>query len=269
MLEWIKIVILGIIEGLTEFLPVSSTGHLLLAARLLNFQQDVQGTFEIFIQFGAVVAVIGYFFRDLLAKLQAAKDDAASRRFLMNVALAFVPAAAIGFLLSDWIKSVLFASPRVIAGSLIIGGVIMILVERLLPSPNTLLGLLNVSWRQALGTGLLQILALVPGVSRSASTIIGGMLTGMDRATATQFSFYLAIPTLGIATLYDLYKSIDQISMHDLSELLVGAVVAGIVAWLSIRWLLNYVARNTFIAFGIYRVAIGFVILALLAAGLL
>jgi undecaprenyl-diphosphatase len=266
--EW-KVVVLGIVEGVTEFLPISSTGHLLLASELLAFEHSLGGTFEIFIQLGAVLAVVGYYARDLLTQARMLPSSAATRRFWLAILVAFLPAAIVGLLVHDWIKQVLFESPAIIATSLIAGGIVFLLVDRRETLPAAVHDVESIGPRQALGIGVAQVLALVPGVSRSGASIIGGMLAGLDRRAATAFSFYLAIPTLGAATIVDLLGSLDQLAPGDLGRLLLGALVAMIVAWLSIGWLLRYVAHHSFRVFGIYRIAAGLIILALVAAGLL
>lgn len=264
LLEWWKIIILGAVEGFTEFLPISSTGHLLIVAKWLHFQQDAGGTFEIFIQLGAMLAVIGYYARDLITQARAVTHDVGIRRFWLNIVLAFLPAAILGLLLHSWIKRVLFASPTVIAWAFIIGGLVLLAVEWLPKRLVTTKDTLQITQRQAIFTGLAQVLALVPGVSRSGATIVGGMLSGVDRAAATRFSFYLAIPTLLAATGYDLLKSLDQLTSNDIGGLALGMIVAMITAWISIGWLLRYVANHTFIPFGIYRIIAGVLILLLL-----
>lgn len=261
--EWWKVVVLGIVEGVTEFLPISSTGHLLVAAQALHFKHNVGGTFEIFIQLGAVVAVVGYYFRDLLTQVRAVPRSRTTQRFWLAILIAFIPAAAIGLVLHKAIKEYLFR-PEVIAGTLILGGVIFIVVE-LLPRRETTRQMERTSWKQALGIGVAQTLALVPGVSRSGAAILGGMFGGLDRRTATAFSFYLAIPTLGAATIVDLLTSLSDVSAGDLGRLFLGAVVSMIVAWLSIGWLLRYVAHHSFIAFGVYRILAGLAIFGLIA----
>jgi undecaprenyl-diphosphatase len=272
----LKAIVLGVVEGVTEFLPISSTGHLLVAARLLNFTRDANGTFEIFIQFGAVVALFAYYLRDLLEQAQDVLSGKGNgRRFWLCILLAFIPAAVIGLLLRNWIKTVLFASPGLIAASFIVGGVIFILVERLFAArPVVALSkeedvALQVTIPRAFAIGCAQVLALVPGVSRSGASIVGGMLAGLDRATATRFSFYLAIPTLGSATLFELATSLRHISSGDVSLLAIGTVVAGIVAFVSIGWLLRYVQHHSFVAFGFYRIAAGLLVLLLLQLGML
>jgi undecaprenyl-diphosphatase len=264
--DWWKAVVLGVVEGLTEFLPISSTGHLLIASNLLDFEGSLGGTFEIFIQLGAVIAVVGYYAADLLHQARQAPRDPQTRRFWIAIGIAFLPAAIIGLALHGWIKAVLF-SPTVIGTALIVGGIVLIIVERLPRRTATVHDATRLSLRQALGIGIAQVLALTPGVSRSAASIIGGMLVGLDRRAATTFSFYLAIPTLGAATVVDLLTSLDQVAPGDTGRLLLGLVVSLIVAWLSIGWLLRYVANHSFVAFGVYRIIAGSIVLALVAAG--
>ena len=265
--SWGIVVVLGIVEGLTEFLPISSTAHLLIVADLLGFQGSIGGTFEIFIQLGAILAVVAYYASDLLAQARSLSASATTRRFWIAIVLAFLPAAVVGIALRSWIKQVLFASPSVIAWALIFGGIALIAIERLPKRAITAQDVEHVSFGQALGIGVAQVLALVPGVSRSGASMIGGMLGGLDRRTATAFSFYLAIPTLGAATVVDLLGSLGQISGSDVGRLLLGTAVAGVVAWMSIGWLLRYVAGHSFVAFGIYRIIVGALVLALVAAG--
>jgi undecaprenyl-diphosphatase len=268
---WVQVVILGVVEGLTEFLPISSTAHLLIVADLLRLEEnaDMGGTFEIVIQLGAVLAVVGYYARALLQQAQSITSSAATRRFWLGIVIAFLPAAVVGLTLRDWIKAVLFESPVVIAASLIIGGIIFIVVEKLPARTATVSDETATSPTQAFLIGCAQVTALIPGVSRSGASIVGGMFTGLDRRTATAFSFYLAIPTLGGATVVDLLTNLDQLSSDDLGLLLVGTVISGVVAWLSIGWLLRYVANHSFIPFGIYRIVVGCLILLLVAVGIL
>ncbi len=267
--EWLKVVLLGALEGSTEYLPVSSTAHLLIAADLFRFRDSIGGTFEIVIQLGAILAVLAFNADDLLTQLRTFPRDAATRRFWTGLALAFLPAAALGFLLRPWIKRVLFASPTVIAWALIAGGIALIAVELVPRRPAATRDLLHVTTRQALLIGVAQATALVPGVSRSGASIVGGLLAGLDRKTATAFSFYLAIPTLGVATIFDLLAALDQLTAARLGQLALGTLVALIVAWLSIGWLLRYVAEHSFIAFGIYRIVAGILVLVLLRAAVL
>lgn len=267
LLDLLKVVVLGIVEGITEFLPISSTGHLIVATAILqpNFSPALTNTFEIFIQLGAVIAVVLYYWRDLWSRLIRARTEPDARRFWIGLMIAVIPAGIVGFLLRDFIKAVLF-TPVVVAVALIAGGVILILIERRFaeqPRSPTDENYTVLTYRQAALIGAAQVAALIPGVSRSAASIIGGMLVGLPREEATRFSFYLAIPTLGGATILDLLLSLDEIQPNDLLYLVVGTITAGIVAWLAIGWLLRYVARSTFTAFGYYRIAVGLVILAL------
>lgn len=264
---WLQIVMLGIVEGLTEFLPISSTAHLLITADLIGFQHSIDGTFEIFIQLGAVLAVLGFYARELVDQARALPTSSQIRSFWLGIFVAFLPAAIVGLTLRDWIKEVVFESPVVIAGSLIIGGLIFIVVERLPSHSNPLGDVTQTSLGQALATGIAQVFALIPGTSRSGACIVGSMLAGLDRRAATAFSFYLALPTLGAATVLELLLSLDQITPDDIVRLLLGMFVSGIVAWLSIAWLLRYVANNSFVPFGIYRIVAGAVILLLVALG--
>lgn len=254
-----KAAVMGLVEGVTEFLPISSTGHLILAGDLLQFGGAMAATFEIFIQLGAVLAVVWFYREDLRAQLRTWPSDAGVQRLWFNVAVAFVPAAAVGVLLHRWIKAVLF-SPAVVATSLAVGGVVLLAVERRRHAERVH-GLKGVTTRQALAIGLVQTLSLIPGVSRSAASIVGGLLTGLDRTTATAFSFYLAIPTLGLATLFELATSLTGLSGEDWALLGVGLVVSFASAFVAVGWLLRYVASHDLRPFGWYRIAIGVFVL--------
>jgi len=272
--ELIKVIILGIVEGITEFLPISSTGHLLVVSAFLNSEiaDRLGGTFEIFIQLGAVIAVVGYYRRDLIRQVRTVHRDTQVQHLWLAVIVASIPAAILGFLLRDFIKDTLFpqeTAPYVVATTLILGGIVFLLVER---RPNAeeanTLELEAISFRQALLIGLAQALALVPGVSRSGAAIVGAMLIGVSRPIATAFSFYLAIPVLGGATVLDLILSLDEIQSGDLIYLFIGTVVSGVVAWFAIDWLLKYVSNNNFIRFGQYRIIVGVLIFVLLLTGI-
>jgi len=264
----LKVLLLSLIEGLTEFLPVSSTGHLVLGKALLDYR-NMDGLFEISIQFGAVLAILVYYRRTLRQHLRQLQSSAAIRRFWLLVAISSLPTAAIGFVYGEAIARVLF-QPAVVALSLITGGLIFLLVERqfargtLAPEPRQVT---EISLWQACVIGLLQVFALVPGASRSGSSIIAGMLAGLPRAVATEFSFFLAIPLLGGATLFRLFTSLDSIDGADLAMLALGMLLSGIFAWLTIGWLLRYISRHSFVAFGIYRIIAGVVVLLAIAAG--
>jgi undecaprenyl-diphosphatase len=271
--EWLQVIVLGVVEGLTEFLPVSSTGHLIVAADAMRFQGSIGGTFEIFIQLGAILAVFAFYFRDLWAQAAAVlgrggerADTPGARRFWLDVLIAFLPAAAVGLALHSFIKAVLFR-PSVIGATLILGGIAFLVVERLHRRAPTTASVLAIQPRQAILVGLAQMLALIPGVSRSGASIVGGMLCGLDRPTATAFSFYLSIPTLGGATVVDLLKNLSALRPDDVGRLALGTAVSGIVAWVSIGWLLRFVSKRSFVPFGIYRLLAGAAILALVFAG--
>lgn len=250
--------ILGVVEGVTEFLPISSTGHLIVASELLDFQ-DTIGTFEIVIQLGAVLAVLWFYRKDLFKQARAFPSDAATRRLWLGTGLAFVPAGLMGFFFSDYITRHLF-SPQVVAASLIAGGVALWIIESVPRRPHAS-ELSDITLWQALLIGLAQVAALVPGVSRSASTIVGGLLVGLKRPVATAFSFYLAIPTLGIATVYELLKGLDSLDNSALVDVAIGMVVSFVTAFLAISWLLRYIARNDFKLFAAYRIVAGIAIL--------
>lgn len=270
MPEIIKVVLLALVEGITEFLPISSTGHLLVVSAILQFQSaGNEGTFEIFIQIGAVVAVLLYYRATFLTHARQIVSNREIQNFWLYVFIAFLPAAVLGFLFHDKIKEILF-SPLVVAISLIVGGIAFILVERLpqfkASNEDKEVPVTSITLRQAMIVGLVQVLALVPGVSRSGASILGGMFSGLNRRTATEFSFFLAVPTLGIATLYELVQSLNTLQGNDIINLIIGAVLSGIFAWLAIDWLLSYISHNNFVAFGYYRIFAGLLVLALIAA---
>lgn len=273
--EWWKVIILGVVQGVTEWLPISSTGHLLIVSDLLRYTGSIGGTFEIFIQLGTVFSVIAFYFRDLLAQARALlgrgdrEQVASARRLWLAVLIGALPAGLIALVFRDFIKQVLYDTPAVIAGALIVGGIVFLAIERLPRRPRPTAELGRITPLQALAVGVAQIFALIPGVSRSGSSIVGGLLAGLDRPTATAFSFYLSIPLLGAATVVDLLGSLDQIQPADWGRLLLGAVVAMIVGYLTIGWLLRYIATNSFVPFGLYRIAAGLLILALAAMGAL
>ena len=258
----LEALIMGVVEGLTEFLPISSTGHLIVAGRLLRFPEEIAATFEIFIQLGAILAVVVYFARDLLREVRAAP---AARGLLLNLAVAFLPAALVGVALGDLIKAYLF-NPVTVAFALIGGGVIMLIIEQR-PRRPAVREVLAARWPHALVVGLAQIASLWPGFSRSASTIIGGMLAGMDRPTALRFSFYLSIPTMVAATVFDFLRSLDEIHTEALPAFFIGTACAFLVALAVIKFLLGYVARHDFKPFGWYRIAAGLALLGLAAIG--
>ncbi len=266
MSDLIIVIILGIIEGITEFLPVSSTGHLIVATAILNpsFNEVTRASLEIFIQFGAILAVVVFYRAELATQVRTITHDRGVQRLWLAIAIAFIPAAVIGVLARSFIKESLF-NPTFVALMLFVGGVLLIVVERVpaLRRRERTNSIESISPSQALAIGAAQAFALLPGMSRSAMSIVGGMMAGLDRQTATKFSFYLAIPTLGLATLADFALSLGDISPGDLPYFLIGAVVAFFAALLSIRWLLRYVAGHTYVPFGIYRIAVGILVLVL------
>jgi undecaprenyl-diphosphatase len=271
VLDLIKVIVLGIVEGVTEFLPVSSTGHLIVALALLrpNFSEAFSNIFEIFIQLGAVVAVVAFYRADLWQQVKSIPTDRRVQHFWLALLVAFIPAALAGLALRSTIKAYLF-SPVTVAIMLIVGGIAFILLERRLQTETQATAeLMTVSFRQALVIGIIQTLSLIPGASRSAASIFGGLLAGLNRETATRFSFYLMIPTLGLATVVDLLLSLEDLQSGDLIFLLVGTVVSALVAWLAVGWLLRYIARHTFVPFGYYRIVAGVAILILAALAVL
>lgn len=266
----IKVIILALVEGVTEFLPISSTGHLIVGKSLLGLN-GMGAVFEIFIQFGAVLAVVMYYRTSLYGQPAQLVSSPEVRRFWSLVALSCLPAAVLGFLAGGRIGQLLF-SPQVVAISLIAGGVVFLVVERLpifQPHESNNGSLTQITMKQALTIGLVQVLALIPGVSRSGSSIVGGILSGLDRRQATEFSFFLAIPLLGGATLFRLATVVHLLGSGELFLLLLGAALSAVFAWLSIEWLLRFVSNNSFVVFGYYRIFAGLLILAAVSSGLI
>ena len=250
--------LLGLVEGITEFLPISSTGHLILVGRWCGLTGDRAEVFEIFIQIGAVLAVVTEYRTKLLEVARGAVTRSPERSLGLCIVLAFLPAAGTGLLLHDWISATLFG-PRTVAAALIAGGVAILAVERWKPAPS-IDRVDRVGPGRALLIGLAQCVALWPGFSRSAATILGGLLCGLDRKAATEFSFFLAIPTLGAATVYHLWQKHDALLAGDLAWLLVATAVSFVVAWGAIRWLLRFVATHDLTPFAWYRIALGLVV---------
>jgi undecaprenyl-diphosphatase len=259
----IKAAVMGIVEGLTEFLPISSTGHLILAGALLGFDDEKAKVFDIAIQTGAIFAVILVYWQKLRDTLVALPSDRQAQQFALNVLVAFVPAVLLGLLFGKAIKAHLF-TPVVVASTFIIGGFIILWAERRQatnPATARIHEVEAMTMLDALKVGLVQCLAMVPGTSRSGATIIGGMLLGLSRKAATDFSFYLAIPTLIGAGAYSLYKDRALLSAADLPLFGVGLLFAFVSAWLCIRWLLRYIATHSFVPFAWYRIVFGVVVL--------
>lgn len=258
----IKVVIMGIVEGLTEFLPISSTGHLILAGSLLNFTGDKVKVFEIVIQAGAMLAVCWEYRVRILRVILDFSSDIAARRFVLNLAVAFLPAVVLGLIFGKAIKEHLF-KPVPVALAFIVGAFIILIVERrnrriLTPRVDSVD---DMSVTDALKVGLAQCFALIPGTSRSGASIIGAMAFGLSRRAATEFSFFLAIPTLFGATIYSLYKERDLLSAADLPMFGLGAFAAFVSAFLCVRWLLRFISTHDFTVFAYYRIIFGVLVL--------
>ena len=257
-IDLFKAIFLGIVEGLTEFIPVSSTAHLLIVSHLIDFQSVKNNLFEIVIQVGAIFAVC-VIYRKKILEVICNLGQKKQQNFSINLAFAFIPAVIFGALLHDFIKEIFFSTLS-IAFSLIIGGLIMILVDHK-PRTSNITDIEKITPLKALYIGLFQCLAMIPGVSRSGATIIGGLLLKFDRRTATEFSFFLAIPTIFAATVFDLYKNINDLNTSGIGLILIGTLSAFISAILVIKWFINFVSKNNFVSFGIYRILVGIVIL--------
>jgi undecaprenyl-diphosphatase len=258
--------LLGLVQGLTEFLPISSTAHLLLVERMIGFD-DPGGVFTVMIQFGAILALMWLYRAKLLSVLVGLPSDPDARRFALMLVLAVVPAVVAGVVFEKFVKRVLYASPGVIAAAFVIGGVVMLLAERFRPVPfvrdasKTPVG-------RAIGIGACQALALIPGVSRSGATIVGGLLLRLDRAAAAEFSFFLAMPTMAGAFLKDFWEVRDQLAPERAAEIGIGFVMAFVAALVVVKPFLRFVSRSGFAPFAWYRIAAGLVIFAAIAAGL-
>ncbi len=262
--------LLGIVEGLTEFLPVSSTGHLIVAGSLLSYTGEQAKAFEIVIQAGAILAVCWEYRVRLVAAVRGIGSDPRAQRFVANLLIAFVPAGALGLVLGKAIKSHLFA-PVPVACAFVLGALVILWVEhrqKVRPGIVRVRSVDEMTWRDALKVGCAQCFALIPGTSRSGATIVGGMLFGLSRVAATEFSFFLAIPTLFAATGYSLWKDGALITADSAAGFGVGFVAAFLSAFACVRWLIRYVAHHDFIPFAWYRIAFGGVVLVTAYAGL-
>ncbi len=257
----VKAAVMGVVEGLTEFLPISSTGHLILAGALLGFDDDKAKVFDIAIQTGAIFAVILVYWQKISDTVKALPYQAEAQRFVLNVFIGFLPAVVLVLLFGKLIKEHLF-TPWVVATTFIVGGFIILWAERRPPSSVRIRAVEDMRGRDALMVGLVQCFAMVPGTSRSGATIIGGMLLGLSRKAATDFSFFLAIPTLIGAGVYSLYKERALLSVEDIPMFATGLVVSFISAWICVRWLLKYIASHSFEVFAWYRIVFGLVVLA-------
>jgi undecaprenyl-diphosphatase len=261
-----KAAVMGIVEGLTEFLPISSTGHLILTGALIGFDDEKAKVFDIAIQTGAILAVIIVYWQRIRDTIVQLPTQERAQRFAVNVIIAFLPAAVLGVLFNKMIKAHLFNAP-VVATTFIIGAFIILWAEKRQRVAVRIDSVDEMRWHDALKVGLAQCLALVPGTSRSGATIIGGMLLGLSRKAATEFSFYLAIPTLIGAGVYSVWKERANLSMADLPLFAVGFIVSFIFAWLCVRWLLRYISTHTFTPFAWYRIAFGIIVLATALTG--
>lgn len=265
---YFKAVVLGIVEGLTEFLPVSSTGHLIIASELIGFNDERGKVFDIVIQSGAMLAVI-WEYRGRFGRLATAFfTDTAARRFGINLLIAFLPAAVLGLIFGAVIKQYLFQTYPV-ALAFIVGGLVILWVERGRRRQARVENVDDVTWKDALKVGIAQTFALIPGTSRAGATIIGGMLFGLSRRVATEFSFFLAVPTLIAAGAYDLYKNRALLSAGDVGLFATGMVAAFVSAFLCVRWLLRYIATHDFTVFAWYRIGFGVLVLATGYAGVI
>jgi len=257
--------IFGIVQGLTEFLPVSSTAHLLLGEKLLAFE-DPDHVFAVMIQLGSILAIVWLYRVKIVNVITGLPSDPDARRFAAAVIVAVIPALVVGALFSTFVKSVLYESPAVFATSFIVGGAVMLVVERVRPAP-TIRNAEQTPLGRAFGVGLCQMLAIIPGVSRSGATIVGGMLMGLDRPAAAEFSFFVAIPTMIAAFSHDLFEVGDSLDPGLAAEIAIGLVTAFIASLLVVRPFLGFIRRAGFAPFAWYRIALGLVIVAALAAG--
>lgn len=256
MHDWLMAVVLGVVEGLTEFIPVSSTGHLLLTSELLGLKEPFWGTFNVLIQLGAILAVVVLYFSRLWKVLVTLPTDPHSRRFTLSIIVAVLPATVIGLGLHHFIKTVLFDSPQLICWALIVGGVILWLVDRFEPKARHTDAMRYPLWT-ALGIGIFQCMAIVPGVSRSGATITGALLMGGDKRSAAEFSFFLAIPTMVGAFLVDFWDNRKSIDTHHFGLIAVGFVVSFIVGLIVVRGLLGFVQKRGYWPFSVWRIIVG------------
>lgn len=264
-----KAAVMGVVEGLTEFLPISSTGHLILAGALLGFDDEKAKVFDIAIQTGAIFAVILVYWQKIRQTIVALPSQRQAQQLALNVLIGFLPAVILGLLLGKVIKAHLF-TPQVVATTFIVGGFIILWAEKRQAAGGNAVRVLDaddMTWKDALKVGLVQCLAMIPGTSRSGATIIGGMLLGLSRKAATDFSFYLAIPTLIGAGVYSLYKERALLSLTDVPLFAVGLVVSFLSAWVCVRWLLRFIATHSFVGFAWYRIAFGIVVLVTAGTG--
>ena len=263
----VKAAIMGIVEGLTEVLPISSTGHLILAGSLLGFDDAKAKVFDIAIQTGAIFAVVLVYWQKIRSTVVDLPTSGQAQRLTLNVIIGFLPAVVLALIFGKFIKAHLF-TPTVVATTFILGGFVILWAERRPASAMRVQTVDEMTPLDALKVGLVQCLAMIPGTSRSGATIIGGMLMGLSRKAATDFSFFLAIPTLIGAGVYSLYKERALLSVDDIPMFAVGLVFSFISAWLCVRWLLRYISTNSFVPFAWYRIAFGIIVLVTAFTGL-
>ena len=263
----VKAAIMGIVEGLTEFLPISSTGHLILAGSLLGFDDAKAKVFDIAIQTGAIFAVVLVYWQKIRSTVVDLPTSGQAQRLTLNVIIGFLPAVVLALIFGKFIKAHLF-TPTVVATTFILGGFVILWAERRPASAMRVQTVDEMTPLDALKVGLVQCLAMIPGTSRSGATIIGGMLMGLSRKAATDFSFFLAIPTLIGAGVYSLYKERALLSVDDIPMFAVGLVFSFISAWLCVHWLLRYISTNSFVPFAWYRIAFGIIVLVTAFTGL-
>jgi undecaprenyl-diphosphatase len=255
----IKAVFLGVIEGLTEFIPVSSTAHLLLSSKLVDFSYIKDDVFEIVIQLGAILAIIILYRKKIFDVIVNLFFEKSSQNFVLNILIAFLPAAVFGLLFHKLIK-LMFFNPISIALALLIGGILILVVEKLAIKPKCC-DVNNLSFKQSIGIGLFQIISMIPGVSRSGATIIGGLLLKLDRKTATEFSFFLSIPTIFAASIFDFYKNYSSFDNDKIYIIIIGFISAFLSSLVVIKWFINFVSNHSFKVFAYYRIILGLFLL--------
>lgn len=258
----LKAIFLGIVEGLTEFIPVSSTAHLILASKFIDFSSVKNGVFEVVIQLGAIFAVCVLYRKKLFDSVVNFYRQKSARNFIFNILIAFLPSVIFGLLFYKTIK-LLFFSPLVIAWALLIGGLAIIMIERYNIKPKYE-NIDKITKLHSLFIGLFQTLAMIPGVSRSGATIMGGLLLKLDRKTATEFSFFLSIPTIFSASIFDLYKNYQSLQIGDLELIIIGFISAFLSSIVLIKWFINFISKHDFVVFAYYRVVVGLLLILML-----
>jgi len=262
MVMLLKAALLGLVEGITEFLPISSTGHLIIMDEVLGFKGPSGKVFEISIQLGAILAVCWLYRTKILHVVTHILSDKSDQKFSFNIILAFLPAAVLGFLFHHFITAHLF-NVWVVASMMVVGGFAIIAIEKWKPAAS-IHTLDNITPKRAIAIGFCQALAMIPGVSRSGATIMGALMLGLERKTAAEFSFFLAIPTMFAATIYDLYKNRADLTMDGMTIIAVGFVIAFFSALVVVKWLINFISRHGFVPFAWYRIIAGIAISAIL-----